>query len=390
LLESKNSFSLVATTLFGLEEILAGELKALGAENITVYKRAVGFNGNKRLIYAANLWCRTALRILMPIREFDVNNEQDLYNKISLINWQEYLDVKGTLAIDAVVNNSDLTHSKFVAQKTKDAIADQFRNKFGERPSVDLDNPSLRINIHIDKNHCTVALDSSGIPLFKRGYRQATGDAPINEVLAAGLILLSGWQKDCDFIDPMCGSGTMLIEAAMIANNIAPGNYRKIYGFMKWKDYDSALWNEILKDSYLQQTEFDYEICGSDISSRAIEIAKENIKAAGFHKDITLQVCAFDQSHPASEKGIIISNPPYGERLQQDDIIAFYKTIGDTLKKNYTGHSAWVISSDIEALKFIGLHPSRKIKIFNGQLECKFVRFDVYEGSKKNTQEENN
>ena len=390
MLESKNSFSLVATTLFGLEEILAGELKALGAENITVYKRAVGFNGDKRLIYSANLWCRTALRILMPIREFDVNNEQDLYNKISLINWQEYLDVKGTLAIDAVVNNSDLTHSKFVAQKTKDAIADQFRNKFGERPSVDLDNPSLRINIHIDKNHCTVALDSSGIPLFKRGYRQATGDAPINEVLAAGLILLSGWQKDCDFIDPMCGSGTMLIEAAMIANNIAPGNYRKIYGFMKWKDYDSALWNEILKDSYLQQTEFDYEIYGSDISSRAIEIAKENIKAAGFHKDITLQVCAFDQSHPASEKGIIISNPPYGERLQQDDIIAFYKTIGDTLKKNYTGHSAWVISSDIEALKFIGLHPSRKIKIFNGQLECKFVRFDVYEGSKKNTQEENN
>ena len=390
MIESKNSFSLVATTLFGLEEILAGELKALGAENITVYKRAVGFNGDKRLIYAANLWCRTALRILMPIREFDVNNEQDLYNKISLINWQEYLDVKGTLAIDAVVNNSDLTHSKFVAQKTKDAIADQFRNKFGERPSVDLDNPSLRINIHIDKNHCTVALDSSGIPLFKRGYRQATGDAPINEVLAAGLILLSGWQKDCDFIDPMCGSGTMLIEAAMIANNIAPGNYRKMYGFMKWKDYDSALWTEILKDSYLQQTEFENEIYGSDISSRAIEIAKENIKAAGFHKDITLQVCAFDQSHPASKKGIIISNPPYGERLQQDDIIAFYKTIGDTLKKNYTGHSAWVISSDIEALKFIGLHPSRKIKIFNGQLECKFVRFDVYEGSKKNVQEENN
>lgn len=381
---SENKFLLVATTIFGLEEILANELKTLGAEDIHIYTRAVSFEGNIRLMYTANLWCRTALRILKPISEFDVLDEYELYDKISLIDWQEYLDVNGTLAIDAVVHNSNLTHSKFIAQKTKDAIADQFRNKLGIRPSVDLENPSLRINIHIDQNYCTVSLDSSGIPLFKRGYRKMTGEAPINEVLAAGLILLSGWQKNCNFIDPMCGSGTLLIEAAMIANNIAPGNYREHFGFMKWKDYDDQLWQEILKDSYLKQSEFEFEIFGSDISGNTLEIAKENIRSAGFHKDIILKGSSFENTKPTSVKGIIIANPPYGERLQQDDIITLYKSIGDTLKKNYAGYQAWFISSDIQALKFIGLHPSDKIKIFNGQLECRFVRFDIYEGSKKN------
>ena len=210
-----------------------------------------------------------------------------------------------------------------------------------------------------------------------------TGEAPINEVLAAGLILLSEWQKDCDFIDPMCGSGTLLIEAAMIANNIAPGNYREYYGFMKWKDYDDKLWQEILKESYLKQTEFEFEIFGSDISGRTLDIAKENIRSAGFHKDIMLKVSSFENTKPSLPKGIVITNPPYGERLQQEDIITLYKSIGDTLKKNYAGYQAWFISSDLRALKFIGLHPSIKIKIFNGQLECRFVRFDIYEGSKK-------
>ncbi len=375
--------SLVATTLFGLEEILAEELKALGAEDIQLLKRAVGFKGNKNLMYAANHWCRTALRILLPVHEFDVTNEQDLYDKIISINWQEYIDVKDTLAIDAVVNNSELNHSKFVAQKAKDAIVDQFRNRHGARPSVDTENPSLRINLHIESNHCTVSLDSSSIPLFKRGYRRMTGGAPMNEVLAAGLILLSGWKKDCNFIDPMCGSGTLLIEAALIANNIAPGNYRNDYGFMKWKDYEPELWNKIVKDSYSEQTEFDHEIIGSDISGMMIDIAKENIHSAGFHKDITLSVNAFENTKADSESGIIITNPPYGERLEQDDIIAFYKSIGDTLKQNYLGHTAWLISSDIQALKFIGLHPSKKIKLFNGPLECKFVQFELYKGSKK-------
>jgi putative N6-adenine-specific DNA methylase len=271
----------------------------------------------------------------------------------------------------------------YISQKTKDAIVDRFNKLQGRRPSVDIHNPDLRINIHISRNHCNVSLDSSGMSLHKRGYRQKTGLAPINEVLAAGLILLSGWKMDCNFIDPMCGSGTFLIEAAMLANNIPPGFYRREFGFQRWKDFDKDLWDKILKDSLKLQTEFPYQIIGSDISEKTIDIASENIVFARLHKDIVLQPSSFEDFNPPAEKGFLIMNPPYGERLVEEKIIDLYKSIGDILKKKYNGYQAWIISSDFDALKFIGLKPSRKIHIFNGPLECKFCKFEVYEGSKK-------
>ncbi len=376
---------MIAKTFSGLEEVLAGELKDLGAKEVKILKRAVIFKGNKQLMYEANYWCRTALRILKPIDYFNVDDEEDLYNKISHIHWWEYIDVDDTFAVDSVIKDSVFTHSKYVALKTKDAIVDQFRDKFNKRPSIDVKNPDLRINIHIFKEKCTVSLDSSGSSLDKRGYKKVVGAAPINEVLAAGLILLSGWQRDCNFIDPMCGSGTILIEAALFANNIAPGYYKKDFGFMKWKDFEPLLWNKIIKDSYTKQKEFEYEIIGSDISNEMISIAKKNIEFAKMHKDIQLRAKSMETMNPPEGKGIIITNPPYGRRLKVDNIIQLYKNIGDTLKNKYTAYYAWILSSDLNALKFIGLRPSRKIKVFNGQLECRFVKFEIYKGSKKSS-----
>lgn len=378
-----NDFPMVAKTITGLEEVLAAELKALGANDVELLKRAVSFTGDKALMYKANQWVRTALRILKPLKSFTLVNEDDLYTELKQIPWEDYMDVHKTLAMDAVVNDSLFTHSHFVALRAKDAVVDYFRDKFGRRPSVNTENPDLRINIHLQNNICDISLDSSGTSLHKRGYRQIVGEAPMSEVLAAGLILLSGWDKQSNFLDPMCGSGTLLIEAALIANNIPPSTYREDFGFMKWKDFDAELWKDLKNEAFDLQTEFDYKIIGSDISERNLSAAVRNVRSAHLHKDIELSVGSFENIVPPEGTGMLITNPPYGERIQVRDIIQLYRQIGDTLKQKFAGWQTWVISGDLLAIKHIGLKPTKRITVFNGQLECKFNKFEIYEGSKK-------
>jgi len=383
LTNDNNDFPMVAKTITGLEEVLAAELKALGANDVELLKRAVSFTGDKALMYKANQWVRTALRILKPLKSFTLVNEDDLYTELKQIPWEDYMDVHKTLAMDAVVNDSLFTHSHFVALRAKDAVVDYFRDKFGRRPSVNTENPDLRINIHLQNNICDISLDSSGTSLHKRGYRQIVGEAPMSEVLAAGLILLSGWDKQSNFLDPMCGSGTLLIEAALIANNIPPSTYREDFGFMKWKDFDAELWKDLKNEAFDLQTEFDYKIIGSDISERNLSAAVRNVRSAHLHKDIELSVGSFENIVPPEGPGMLITNPPYGERIQVRDIIQLYRQIGDTLKQKFAGWQTWVISGDLLAIKHIGLKPTKRITVFNGQLECKFNKFEIYEGSKK-------
>ncbi|MDP4281826.1 MAG: THUMP domain-containing protein [Bacteroidota bacterium] len=374
--EEKSKY--VAKTLAGLEEILAGELKDLGATEIKILTRAVEFQGNRDVLYRANYCCRCALRFLLPLASFQVHEQNDLYTRVVDLDWDLYLDPGKTLAVDAVINKSVFTNSHFVAQKTKDAIVDRFRRQWGVRPSVNLDDPDIRINVYLTGEECTVALDSSGASLHKRGYRKMTGLAPINEVLAAGMIRLSGWDGKMLLLDPMCGSGTILIEAALLARKIPAGFFREKFGFMKWKDFDPEQWH-ILKekenDKIIQTCP---ELYGSDISPKAISDVRHNLAFTGLVDFVHLEVKPFDRTRMPAENGMIITNPPYDERLRLDDTIGFYKSIGDVLKKKYTSYEAWVISSDLKALKFIGLHPSKKITLFNGPLECRFVQFKLY------------
>lgn len=381
----------IAKTISGLEEVLAAELTGLGASNVQLLKRAVGFDGDKRMLYKANYCLRTAQRILMPIFSFQLADDEDLYNQVNSYPWENYLSLQKTLAVDAVVTDSELTHSHFVALRTKDGIVDRFRTlNNGRRPSVDVDNPNVRINIHINGSVCDVSLDSSGASLHKRGYRVSNAEAPMSEVLAAGLIQLSGWKRDGHFIDPMCGSGTLLIEAAMFANNFPAGMYRKEFGFMHWPDFDQELWDEVTGEALDQQTEFEYQIIGSDISPKNLGSARANLKAARLHKDVRIHVSPFAALQPPKGKtGIIIINPPYGERIRLNDIIGLYKSIGNTLKQEFAGYQAWVISSDQKALSFIGLRPTGKHTVFNGQLECRFVHYDLYKGSKRDLYADN-
>ena len=380
----ENTFKMVAKTFFGFEEILAKELRLLGAQEIKQGVRMVSFEGDKGFMYKANLCLRTALRILKPIKIFKVSNEESLYNEIQKINWADFIETKDTLAIDCVLNSELFKHSQFLSQKAKDAIVDQFRAKYGERPSVDLDHPTLRINLHIFNDTCTVSLDSSGESLHKRGYRDKTNLAPLNEVLAAGLVLLSGWDKRSIFIDPMCGSGTILIEAALMANNIPAGYFRKEFGFERWKDFDSDLWDLIFDSAVNKITNDNQQLIGMDISRNVSRKAKENVHLAKVEDIVTINTSSFEEFEPPQgSRGVVIMNPPYGERMDKEDIGALYKIIGDTLKKKYNGYDAWIISSNIEALKEIGLRPSRKITVFNGPLECKFMKYQMYQGTKK-------
>jgi len=314
-------------------------------------------------------------------------NENQLYDEVRKIDWSEYLDINTTFSIDGITSYSNITHSKYLALKSKDAIVDQFRDKFGKRPNVNKDDPDIAINVRIFRNEATVSLDSSGESLHKRGYRIATGPAPMNEVLAAGLILLSEWKGDTNFIDPMCGSGTIPIEAALVAKNIPSGYFREEYSFKRWNDFDPELWNEIKTEAENGIKEFDKKIIGSDWSGRILTTAKENVTSAGLQNTITLKTSFITDLQAVDGGGIVIMNPPYGERIKTDDIIELYKGIGDALKQNFIGYNAWVISSHQEALKFVGLRASRNITVYNGQLECKFAKFEVYSGSKKNVEE---
>jgi putative N6-adenine-specific DNA methylase len=372
------TYSFIAKTVSGLEEVLMNELKDLGATNLLLLKRAVGFDGSKELMYRANYTCRTALRILKPLKSFEIIEQQALYDNIADIAWEELLEPTKTIAVDSIISDSVFTNSQYVSLKTKDAIVDRLRTKWGSRPFVDLDNPDLRINVHIYKQTCSVSLDSSGRSLHKRGYRVSAGIAPLNEVLASGLIQLSGWDRQSPFVDPMCGSGTLLIEAAMLSGKIPPGYYKPEFGFMKWLDYDPELWHKIKEQEDEKITNAGCLIRGCDVSSRAINSVLENIRFIKMINRIKVEVAAFESYIPPEGKGFVITNPPYDERLHVDDMTAFYKKIGDAFKKKYTGYEAWVISSDLRALKFIGLHPSKKITVFNGPLECRFVRFTLY------------
>ena len=378
------NFKMVAKTLFGLEELLAKELRQLGASGIEIGTRNVSFEGDTGFMYKANLCCRTAIKILKPITAFNIFTEEDLYKKIYDIPWEQYMEVKGTLAVNATVFSDVFTHSQYIALKTKDAIVDRFRDREGVRPDVDLDHPTLRINIHIDRNICTVSLDSSGESLHKRGYKLESTLAPINEVLAAGMLMLSGWTGQCDFLDPMCGSGTILAEAAMIACNIPPNLNRDEFGFETWPDFDVDLYEKIEEAALRKVRDFHFKIHGFDTDPVAVTKAKENIKNANLQEFIEIKKQDFFESKKESDRSLyLVFNPPYDERISVNDVEVFYSSIGNTLKHHYPGSQAWIITSNLEALKFVGLRPSRKIKLFNGKLEAKFVRYEMYAGSRK-------
>jgi len=374
---------LLAKTFFGLEAVLADELEQLGAKEVVQHKRAVSFAGDQALMYRANLHLRTALRILQPIHAFVARNEQALYRGVQQVNWARYLHPKGTLAVDSVVNSPYFKHSHYAALKTKDAIVDQFRKKFGKRPSVEVANPTLRINLHISQDRCSLSLDSSGDSLHKRGYRLDKNPAPLNEVLAAGMLRLAGWQADRHFVDPMCGSGTLPIEAAMMAYGVAPGLYRQ-FGFMKWPDFDRQLWDQLLRQAGQEvQPYFAHEIWGTDQSERFIQIATDNTRRARLRRAIKLEVCSMQELQPPEAPGLVMINPPYGERLKADDLTALYSMIGDQLKQRFAGYDAWVLSANKEAMKRIGLRASVKKELFNGPLACRFHKFEMYRGKGK-------
>jgi len=379
----ENNFNMVAKTLFGFEELLAKELTQLGAQDVTMGIRSVSFVGDKGFMYKANLALRTAIKILKPIHSFRVKNEKELYDNLYNMSWEPYLKPSGTLAVDATVHSTEFTHSLYIAQKTKDAIVDKFRDTTGERPNVDLKFPDLKVNVHIDRNTCNISLDASGDSLHKRGYKTATNIAPINEVLAAGMIMLSGWDGQTDFMDPMCGSGTILAEAAMIACNIPPNLMRKEFAFERWQDWDVELFEKI-EESLLNKTrDFHHKIIGYDKSPSAVAKAKENIKNAHLEDFVTIKHEDFFKTQKGGENKLhMVFNPPYGERLDLD-MESFYKQIGDTLKQNYPNTDAWFITSNLDALKHVGLRPSRKIHLFNAKLEARLVKYEIYEGSKK-------
>jgi putative N6-adenine-specific DNA methylase len=379
----ENNFKMVAKTLFGFEELLAKELTQLGAQAVKIGVRHVSFVGDKGFMYKANLGLRTAIKILKPIASFKVINETDLYKKINAIPWENYLKSNGSLAVGSTLNGDTFTHSQYVSLKTKDAIVDRFREKTGERPNVDLRFPDLKIDIHIDRHFCTVSLDSSGESLHKRGYKVATNIAPINEVLAAGLVLLSGWDGQSDFMDPMCGSGTLLIEAAMIACNIPPNLMRNEFGFERWEDWDVDLFEKI-EDSLLSKTrDFHHKIMGFDKSPSAVKKAIQNVENSKLDDFIYIKHEDFFKTQKGGDAHLhMVFNPPYGERLDIE-METFYGAIGSTLKHKYPGTHAWMISSNLEALKHIGLRPSRKIKLFNAKLEARFQKYEMYAGTKK-------
>lgn len=373
---------LIAKTMSGLEYVLEEELKRIGAKHTQVLKRAVAFRGDYEVLYKANYCCRTAISILKPIYHFEAFKKEDLYKKLYAFNWDKYLDLDKTFLIDTIVSGEFFAHSLYLSQLCKDALVDAYRDKYNARPSVDKNEPHIRFTLRILDNECSVFIDSSGDSLYRRGYRIKHGEANLNEVLAAGMIMLSGWKGDCDFYDPMCGSGTLAIEAAMISQNIPSGYYRKNFGFMNWKDFNSDLWNDIVLRENEKICESEIDIYSSDISSYSVDLARQNAENAKLHRDITFSTSAFQNVNFPDKKGLILMNPPYGERIKLEDIREFYKSIGDTLKSNCKGYNAWIISSGKELVKFIGLKPSKKHTLYNGSIECTFAKFEIFSGKR--------
>lgn len=373
----------LAKTFQGLEGVLAQELTALGASAVRPVKRAVHFDGDQVLLYQANLWLRTALRILVPIHQYEASDEAALYRGMQAIAWADYLRTDQTLAVDTVVNSRTFTHSHFVALKTKDAVVDQFRQRSGRRPSVDTQAPDLRIHVHINDHTVRVLLDSSGESLHRRGYRLAGRKAPLNEVLAAGLLKLAGWVPEQPLLDPMCGSGSIPIEAALVAANVAPGLLRQRFGFQQWRDYDRDLWQALRQDARSQRQRLVAPISGRDRSPAALNAAQANARRARVESFINLTPGDFLTDPAPEQAGVLLMNPPYGERLGEADQRDFYRAIGDQFKQTYPGHQAWLISANLQALKALGLKPSHKHTLYNGPLLCKFHGYELYAGRKE-------
>jgi len=372
-------FELIAKTFQGLETVLATELIELGANNIKIGRRMVSFTGDKELMYRANFQLRTAIRVLKPIKHFQAKAAEEVYDAVKEIDWSQYLTNDTTFAVDSVVFSNEFRHSKFVAYKVKDAIVDQFREKTGNRPNIRIVNPDIKLHIHVAEYDCTLSLDSSGESLHRRGYRQEAVEAPLNEVLAAGIILQTGWRGECDLIDPMCGSGTFAIEAALIARGISPGVFRQEYAFEKWADFDRELFDRIYEDDS-NEHEFEHHIYAYDINRHAVEIATTNVKAAGLGKDITVAQQDFKDFKKPGQKSIMVMNPPYGERISSPDLLGLYKMIGERLKHQFQGNDAWILSYREECFDQIGLKPSLRTPLFNGSLECELRKYQTFEG----------
>jgi putative N6-adenine-specific DNA methylase len=374
---------LVAKTLYGLEKVLAEELTSLGAADIQPVNRAVLFDGDMSLLYKVNYCARTALSVLMPIADFRIRSKDDLYRGGLKIEWDRFMDTDDTFSIVPVINSPHFSHTGYAGLLLKDAIADSFRNKTGRRPFVDTSNPGILINLHISNNLVTISVDSSVVPLFKRGYRQEQANAPLNEVLAAGIILLSGWKVSAALVDPMCGSGTIPIEAGLIACKIPPGKFRQFFGFQRWKDYNDDLFEEIKLECNSQIGLSPVKISGSDISEQTLQYAKANVARAGLSDVITLEMSDFKDLKSIDDHGYVFLNPPYGQRIQPEEIDRLYGMIGTILKHNFTGTTAWLITSNKESLKHIGLKPKEKHILFNGALECVLLKYEIYQGTKK-------
>ena len=379
-------FQMLAKTFKGLEEVLAGELVELGANNVQIERRAVSFTGDKRLLYTANMCLRTASRVLVPIATFRAKDADAVYEHAKQTDWSQYMTLKTGFAIDATVYSDTFRHSQYVTYRVKDAIADYWMEREQRRPSVKLTSPDLSLNVHIAAETVTISLDSSGESLHKRGYRVANTEAPINEALAAGMLLLVGWHGQGDFYDPMCGSGTLLIEAALIARNIAPGIYRKGFAFEKWADFDRDLFEDIYNDDSRERP-FTHKVYGSDAGYYAVQTALKNIQSASLQHDIEVRQIRIEELRLADRDtngALVMMNPPYGERLSQDkDVLRLYQDIGTALKHQFSGATAWIISSNEDALKCIGLKPSKRIRLMNGELECLFNQYELFQGEHK-------
>lgn len=382
-MKQRATFSMLAKTFKGLEEVLAQELIELGANEVLIERRAVSFKGDKALLYRANFALRTAIRILLPIASFKAKDTDALYNQLKSLNWSAYMHADTTFAIDATVYSESFRNSRFVTYRVKDAIVDYWQEIASQRPNVQVENPDLLVNVHIANEQVTISLDSSGESLHKRGYRVATTEAPINEVLAAGMLLIAGWKGQSDFYDPMCGSGTLPIEAALIARNIAPGVFRQSFAFEKWPDFDAELWSDIYNDDSRERV-FEHKIYGSDASFYAIQQAAKNIKSAGVQKDVELKQVRLEELKDLSAtNALVMMNPPYGERLASNkDMEDLYGKIGTALKHQFTGATAWIISSNAAAMKCIGLKPSRKMHLLNGELDCQFNKYELFQGKR--------
>ena len=385
----QESFELIAKTFQGLEEVLAQELIELGANDVQIGRRMVSFSGNQEMMYRANFCLRTAVRVLKPISHFRARNADDVYKAVKEIEWKDILDLDTSFVVDTTVYSTEFRNSKFVAYKVKDAIVDYFMEREGKRPNISVANPDLRLNIHIAEENCTLSLDSSGESLHLRGYRTATVEAPINEVLAAALIKMSGWKFDCDLIDPFCGSGTILVEAALMARNIYPGVFRQKFGFENWKDFNPELLSSIFEDDSNERT-FEHRIVGSDINLRAVEAALANAKAAGVADLITVEQREIRDFKKPEMPAVLITNPPYGERLRPEDLSDIYRTLGEKLKREFQGGEAWIISSREELFDSMRLRPSFKVPLQNGSLDCELRKYVTFEGKLDNFRAQGN